>query len=171
MVVSLSPHLVETHRSVSGQTSFCSSVAQWTYSLAFQLAWRIVSKSPFCSIENPEVHLHPEAQVAITELLITSAREGKRLIVETHSDLVVLRVLRAMLEESIYQSEVAIYFTSLTTEAGTPGIPDATTSSMKALAVSPEGRIENWPTGFLDTRAREMDLLADRLFPPQEEEA
>ena len=57
VVVSLSPHLVETQSSVSPHSSFCCSVAQWTNSLAFQLAWRMVSKSPFCSIEKPSTGL------------------------------------------------------------------------------------------------------------------
>ena len=57
VVVSDSPHLVETQRSATGQGSLESSVAQWTNSLAFQLAWRMVSKSPFCSIENPATGL------------------------------------------------------------------------------------------------------------------
>ena len=51
-MVSLSPHLVETHRSVSAQGSRCSSVAWCTNSLARHDAARMVSRSPCCSIEN-----------------------------------------------------------------------------------------------------------------------
>ena len=51
VVVSLSPHLVDTHRSEIGARSRCFSDAQWTKSLAAREASMMVLKSPFCSIE------------------------------------------------------------------------------------------------------------------------
>ncbi len=69
VVVSNSPHLVEIHRSLTGHGSFCSSVAQWTNSLAFQLALRIVSKSPFCSIEKPATGLPVSAMPSTITLV------------------------------------------------------------------------------------------------------
>jgi predicted ATPase len=38
-------------------------------------------------IEQPEIHLHPKAQIAMAEVLAESARLGIRVIVETHSAL------------------------------------------------------------------------------------
>jgi hypothetical protein len=71
VVVSLSPHLVETQSSVSGTSSFWSSVAQCTNSLAFHDALRIVSKSPFCSIQNPSTGL-PVLAIPSTTCLVHS---------------------------------------------------------------------------------------------------
>ena len=51
MVVSDSPHLVETHSSETSHSVFCSSVAQWTNSFALRETSMMVFRSPFCSIE------------------------------------------------------------------------------------------------------------------------
>lgn len=37
-------------------------------------------------IENPELHLHPKAQSALTEFLIHIAKHNRQLFIETHSD-------------------------------------------------------------------------------------
>ncbi len=38
-------------------------------------------------LEQPEIHLHPRAQAAMAEVLADAASQGKRLVVETHSSL------------------------------------------------------------------------------------
>ena len=43
-------------------------------------------------LQQPEVHLHPQAQAALGSLFLTSAAEGRQLIVETHSDHLLDRV-------------------------------------------------------------------------------
>lgn len=43
-------------------------------------------------IEQPEIHLHPKAQIAMAGLLAAAARRGARLVVETHSALLLLGV-------------------------------------------------------------------------------
>ena len=52
VVVSDSPHFVETQSSEIEHSSRWYSDVMWTKSFAAQLARRMVSKSPFCSIEN-----------------------------------------------------------------------------------------------------------------------
>lgn len=37
-------------------------------------------------VENPEIHLHPKAQSRLSELLYLTAKSGRQLFVETHSD-------------------------------------------------------------------------------------
>jgi predicted ATPase len=41
-------------------------------------------------LEQPEIHLHPRAQFALAEVLVKAAARGVRLIVETHSSLLLL---------------------------------------------------------------------------------
>ena len=43
-------------------------------------------------VEQPELHLHPRAQCALASMLADTARRGVRLIVETHSALLLLSV-------------------------------------------------------------------------------
>ena len=44
-------------------------------------------------LQQPEVHLHPSAQAALGSLFCRSAASGLQLIVETHSDYIVDRIL------------------------------------------------------------------------------
>lgn len=39
-------------------------------------------------LEQPEIHLHPRAQAALADILIESANRGVRVVIETHSDLI-----------------------------------------------------------------------------------
>ncbi len=43
-------------------------------------------------IEQPELHLHPRAQVAMAEVLAKAAKRGVRVVIETHSSLLLLGV-------------------------------------------------------------------------------
>jgi len=43
-------------------------------------------------IEQPELHLHPRAQVALAQVLADAANRGVRVVIETHSDLVLLGI-------------------------------------------------------------------------------
>lgn len=49
-------------------------------------------------IEDPEVHMHPAVQSAMTDFFIAMAKEGKNIIIETHSDHIVTRIRRRVIE-------------------------------------------------------------------------
>ncbi|MGV1036910.1 MAG: AAA family ATPase [Candidatus Nanopelagicales bacterium] len=50
-------------------------------------------------IEQPEVNIHPKLQAEVGDLLIHSAKErGNQLLVETHSEHLLLRLLRRVRE-------------------------------------------------------------------------
>jgi len=113
------------------------------------------------AVENPEVHLHPSMQLRVSEFLMAQARrDGRNLIVETHSDLVIRRLLRAILQEDIPQEDVRVYFTD--TELDTEGYHY---SSLKPLEVNDMGQIRNWPAGFMDDDVMESRRLIDAMYP------
>lgn len=49
-------------------------------------------------IEQPEVHLHPNAQVALTDLFIKQIQDNQRFLIETHSEHLLLRIQRRIAE-------------------------------------------------------------------------
>jgi predicted ATPase len=111
------------------------------------------------AVENPEVHLHPSLQLQVTELLLHEAANGKTVLIETHSDLVVRRVMRAILEEDLAQEAIRLYFSDLTSgEAGYHY------STLEHLRVNKRGEIENWPSGFMDTAVIESRRLLDAMY-------
>ena len=115
-------------------------------------------------IEQPELHVHPAVQVGMGDLFINAAAsdpdnmaEGKLLIVETHSEHIMLRLLRRVRETT--DDELP---------ADTAGITPDDLSVIhvenriegvifRPLRVSDDGDFEDrWPQGFFDERAEEL---------------
>jgi predicted ATPase len=61
-------------------------------------------------MEQPEIHLHPRAQANLGDLFITLAEQKKSLIVETHSEHLMLRLQRRIAEQKIKKEMVGVYF-------------------------------------------------------------
>ena len=130
----------------------------------------VMKSGELIGIENPEVHLHPALQVSITEALLDHAVSGRRMIVETHSDLLLRRVIRAILSEEISQSQVQIYFTKLVSIAHEGAGAEFSESTLEPIRTDSRGRISNWPEGFLDADVRESQQLMDIMYGGNDQE-
>ena len=116
------------------------------------------------AIEQPELHVHPAIQVGIGDLFIHAVQPndnivgtGKTLLVETHSEHIMLRLLRRIREAA--ENEVppgAIGMTPddlsvIYVESGDDG------ARFRPLRVDPEGEfLDRWPKGFFEERAGEL---------------
>lgn len=127
----------------------------------------VMSKNELLCIENPEVHLHPSLQVQLTEMLIDHVKSGRRILIETHSDLVLRRTIRALLQEEIPQSGVGIYCIGLGDKrlASSSGAEEIFVgSTLEPIRINKKGHISNWPEGFLDDDVRESQRLLDIMY-------
>lgn len=61
-------------------------------------------------LEQPEIHLHPTAQMCMADFLVSMALNGKGVIVETHSDHIINRIVRRMMENELINKKIKIYF-------------------------------------------------------------
>jgi predicted ATPase len=63
-------------------------------------------------IEQPEVHLHPKLQSHLLDFMICMVQQGKKVIVETHSDHFITRLRRRIAEDSsnLLNDNVALTF-------------------------------------------------------------
>ena len=61
-------------------------------------------------IEQPEIHLHPRAQYAMAEVLADAAKEGKRLVIETHSSLLLLAIQTLVAEGKLPPELVKLHW-------------------------------------------------------------
>lgn len=126
------------------------------------------------TVENPEVHLHPRLQRQVAEFFIEQAipldatgavdNPNKWFLIETHSDLIVKRTLRAIVEERIPQSSVNIVFVH-SEDAGSFSYAVA-----EPMKIDDRGQIENWPEGFLDESLKEADRMLDALYGSSDEQ-
>lgn len=91
-------------------------------------------------LEQPEIHLHPLAQANLADLLIFAARRrGVQVILESHSEHLLLRLQRRIAEDSISADELKLYFCDV----------DRGSSVLTPLWLNVLGQIENWPRNFM----------------------
>ena len=115
-------------------------------------------------VEQPELHIHPALQVTMGDLLIRSVfgdrtdfLPSKSLLVETHSEHVMLRLLRRIRQTS--EDELPPSAPPLTPDAVSVIYVEAGEDGVKfcSLRVDGEGEfIDRWPRGFFDERAEEL---------------
>ncbi len=117
------------------------------------------------AIEQPELHVHPSIQVGMGDLFIFATQNyanlltghGTTLIIETHSEHIILRVLRRIRETK--ENELPSYVKEFSAEnlsvifveMGKNGV------EFSQLRVDEEGDfIDQWPQGFFEERIEEL---------------
>ncbi len=102
-------------------------------------------------IEQPELHLNPKLQKNLGDFLVQMAKEDKRLIVETHSEHLLLRVRTLIAQNKIANDDVGLYFVEKRGKS----------SKIREINISDLGHInkENWPKDFFaDKLAGSLEL-------------
>ena len=90
-------------------------------------------------IEHPEAELHPAAHADVAELLIDNLAGSKRpMIIETHSEMVLLRARRWIAEGRLPAKSVLVYWVQ--TEPGRGSI-------LRKITINESGQVDNWPDG------------------------
>ena len=115
-------------------------------------------KNSLVMIEEPEIHLHPRAQSTMGDLLVDIAKfNEKKLIVETHCDLLIRRVCKNILQGNIDHTDVVIYYFE-PTESGT---------EVKTITINKNGQFENFPDGFFEESFEEAMEMAELMSPEE----
>lgn len=91
-------------------------------------------------IEEPELHLNPAAQGMIFDAVAEKATQGRQIVVETHSEHFVLRMRRQSLEQPELRPIIRVLYVERQSDQ----------STLTELPLTKDGRLDNWPTGFLD---------------------
>ena len=90
-------------------------------------------------LEQPEAHLHPKVQSELADLLIEVVKNrGLQIILESHSEHLLIRLMRRIAEEHISAADTAFYFCEMN-----EGV-----SEIERLNVDDYGNITNWPQNF-----------------------
>ncbi|MDE0133864.1 MAG: DUF3696 domain-containing protein [Acidimicrobiaceae bacterium] len=98
-----------------------------------------VPESSTVLLEQPEMHLHPRIQSALADVLIDVTRTRKlQIILESHSEHLLMRLQRRIAEQRISREHVALYFCE----------NDGKESSVAKLELDDCGAIANWPKDF-----------------------
>lgn len=116
------------------------------------------SPTGLVSIEQPELHIHPAMQVALGDLFVDGAlNRGTQFIIETHSEHLILRLLRRIREAgelespapspSLKPDDVSVIWVERTAD----GV------KMERQLIDHTGEFTKpWPKGFFEERAGEL---------------
>ncbi|HFK7270235.1 TPA: AAA family ATPase [Enterobacter asburiae] len=119
-----------------------------------------IVKNGFIAIEQPELHIHPALQVALGDLftqLQVPAVTKPMFIIETHSEHIILRLLRRVKESNnntlpqkfkkVCPDDISVTYISDTNSG----------AIIKKIAVTQDGDFEfDWPNGFFEERYEEL---------------
>ena len=96
-------------------------------------------KGSILILEQPEAHLHPKVQSELGDVLIDAVKNRKlQIILESHSEHLVHRLMLRTAEEQLSVDDTALYFCHIN-----EGV-----SEIERLQVDEYGNISNWPQGF-----------------------
>ena len=105
-------------------------------------------------LEQPGIHLHPRVQSQLADLLIEVVTERNlQVIVESHSEHLLVRLQRRIAEGKIEGDKIGLYFCSNDEAEGV--------STLEPLEVDRVGNIRNWPENFFGDVMGDMFAITD----------
>ena len=132
-------------RSSSGSDAEMVSLADVgvgvSYVLPVLVALETAQYGQIVYIEQPESHLHPKAAYGLAKALIGAAKRGVRVIVETHSSLLLLHIQTLVARGELPPKSVSLHWFSLDDDGFT---------SIAFEEPDEHGRTGEWPEDFAD---------------------
>ena len=122
-----------------------------------QLLFEVVRTAPGATalIEEPEIHLHPKAQADLASVLVEEAKSGgKQIMMTTHSEHVVGRLLTLVAEGKLPADELAIY----SFEKDETGV-----CSTSEIEVTDRGQVTGGLKSFFETDLDELRRYVEAL--------
>lgn len=114
------------------------------------------SRKGIVCCEQPELHVHPKVQVAIGDLLM-QCQTGNQFLIETHSEHLVLRLLRRIRESEqnnqpegfrpVKPEDISLIYLEQS---------NAGTLVVKTQITSDGDLVQDWPNGFFEERDEEL---------------
>ncbi len=112
-------------------------------------------------IEQPEIHLHPKAQMAMAQILADAANRGVRVVAETHSSMLLLGVQSLVAEGKLSPDKVKLHWFKRRPEDGVTEVSSAD--------LDKAGAFGDWPEDFssaeMDADIRYIHAAEARLEP------
>ena len=106
-------------------------------------------------LEQPELHLHPRAQYALAKILAETAKRGVKLVVETHSALLLLQVQTLVAKGDLDPNLVKLHWFSRSDNDGT--------TSIESADLDQDGAFGDWPEDFGDVEWKAEGAYLDAV--------
>lgn len=105
------------------------------------VALMVAKKGSIVYIEQPEIHLHPRAQVHLAEIIADAAKRGVKVVIETHSHLLLLGIQTLVAEKKLPANIVKLHWFSRNEDGST---------KIDSRDLDETGAYGNWPEDFGD---------------------
>ena len=116
----------------------------------------LLGETPIIAIEQPELHLHPQAIVTLAEFMINTLKDKDniKLVIETHSESFLLAIQSAIVKRDISNEELSCYWIE----------KEENVSTVSDITFDDDGYIQgNWPQSvFREIIAQSKELLQAR---------
>lgn len=90
-------------------------------------------------IEQPEIHLHPKAQNELVQQFIEAANRGVRMVIETHSDILISALQDMIKQEKLNPGDVSLNWFQIDKDGST---------AVKEARLDQKGDYKGWPEDF-----------------------
>ena len=104
-------------------------------------------------IDEPEIHLHPKAQMELIDMFIDSINLGNQVICTTHSEHMFYRLQKRIAEGVISVNDVAVYHIT----------KDENGTHAKRIKIEENGEIKGWLPSFFEASWTELNELNEKL--------
>lgn len=115
--------------------------AGFSYIISIIVMCLLSKKDDVIIIENPEIHLHPQAQSKVCEFLYFIAQSGRQLFIETHSDHIFNGIRVGIATDKMDANNISVNFFSLDNNNCTQNT---------VIEFGKRGRILNYTEGLFD---------------------
>ena len=121
-----------------------------SYVLPIIISASLIKPGGILIVENPEVHLHPNAQSNLIKILCELSKTGVQVIIETHSDHIV-NGIRVFAKESKFNKN-GIIINSVT-------VDNHDKRSVKEITIDNDGNLSALDAGFFDQINKDLMRL------------
>jgi hypothetical protein len=122
------------------------------------VALRAASEGQLVYLEEPEIHLHPRAQVKLADILADAAKRGVRVVAETHSTLLLTAIQTLVAKGELKPELVKLHWFQ---RDATTGVTQVTPANLDE-----NGAFGDWPEDFddviLKTESAYLDAVEGR---------
>jgi len=121
----------------------------YSYVLPILVAGLVAKQGSVLIVENPESHLHPQAQSVVAKFLACTALSGVQVFVESHSEHI-LNAFRVLVKQRVLDGD------SLSVKFFDRAYNE---KYYKEITVGKDGDLSEWPDYFFDQEERDLNIL------------
>lgn len=150
---------IKISRSNSADEQDCVNIADVGFGVSQTLPVLVAligaKKGQYVYIEQPELHLHPKAQFKLASIITKAISRGVRIIIETHSSILIRGIQIAVVRKQLDKDKVALNWFTQNLESGETEVSKAKLDEFGAFG--------EWPEDFDDTSLDVEQLYLDAV--------